>query len=75
MRRIDQLLERLEMRRMSIPGYQATWCCECLRCSLSDPAIRKDFVLLDAGDADCQNVLQYGTIGECIADLRTSGVS
>lgn len=70
MRRIDDLIDHLETRRMSIAEYKALWCTACLRCSLNDPAVRKSFVLLDAGEENCRQPLSSGTISECIRDFR-----
>lgn len=69
MRLIDDLISRLETKRMSVNGLQSVWCPCCLRVATRDPKIKGDFQLLSAGEPDCRQLLKFGTISECISDL------
>lgn len=67
---LDDLIARLETRRMAVAEYEAVWCEECFRCSLSVPKQKGSFVLLYPGDADCRQPVRVGSISECIEALR-----
>lgn len=69
-RLIDDLVERLEMRRMSVAGLQCTWCPSCLRVATRDPDVKGSHDLLWPGDEACRQTIKFGPIAECVADLR-----
>lgn len=67
---IDDLIERLETRQMSVSGLRCIWCSSCLRVGVTDPAVKKSFELLWPGEENCRQPIESGPITECIADLR-----
>lgn len=63
---LEDLIDRLEMRRMSRADYTARWCTSCLRTELRTP-----FVMLHSGsDGSCHQLMEDGTISECINSFR-----
>ena len=67
---LGELIDALEMRRMAVAEYKATWCDCCYLCSLKDPKARNSFVLMCSGDLECRQPIKSGTISECIAYLK-----
>lgn len=65
----DELLDRLEMRRMAIGDYRAAWCTSCLRCVLTTLKPRTTEVMWP-GDDKCRQPMDAGTISECIYVFR-----
>jgi hypothetical protein len=71
MRTLDHIIDRLEMRRMSVGGLTCFWCPCCLRVATKDPSIKRSFELIWSGEDDCRQPIKTGSIADCIADLRT----
>lgn len=66
----DELLDRLEMRRMAIGDYQAAWCTSCLRCVLTTLKPRWSAEVIWPGNEACRQPMDAGTISECINAFR-----
>ena len=66
MNTLDDLISRLEIRRMESAAYKARWCTCCFRTELREP-----FVMLHSGDGGkCHQPIQTGTISECITSFH-----
>jgi hypothetical protein len=73
MRTVDHIIDRLEMRRVSVAGLVCSWCPCCLRVVVKDPAVKRSFDCIWTGDENCRQTIKVGPISECIADLREFG--
>lgn len=59
---IQDIVNRLEIRRMESADYKARWCLSCLRTEIRSP-----FAMLHpGGDGSCKQTMSTGTISECI---------
>ena len=70
MKTLDHIIDRLEIRQMSVAGLTCGWCPCCLRVYTRDPAVKKSFELIWPGDEDCRQPMETGKISECITDLK-----
>lgn len=70
METLDHIIDRLEVRRMSVARLTCIWCPCCLRVATKDPAVRGSFDLIWSGEDNCRQLIKTGPISECISDLR-----
>ncbi len=68
---IDDIISRLETRKMSVAGLRCTWCPCCLHVYTKDPEVKGSFEMISLGEDGCRQPIKTGTISECIADLKS----
>lgn len=68
---VEHLIDRLEIRRMSVDGLRCSWCPSCLRVTVRDDSRKGTKVeVLSLGEEGCRQTLEHGDITDCIASLK-----
>lgn len=70
MKTVDHIIDRLEVRRMSVGRLNVNWCPCCLHVIVKDPEVKTAYVIW-LGEEGCRQPIKSGTISEAIADLRS----